>query len=49
MAELEREVRELKRANDTLKQYVSKALGLDTTPSRSRYDPSPDPAAHHGP
>ncbi|KND36979.1 transcriptional regulator [Streptomyces acidiscabies] len=32
MAELEHEVRELRRANETLKQYVSKALDLDTGP-----------------
>ncbi|WP_416974105.1 AfsR/SARP family transcriptional regulator [Streptomyces sp. 4F14] len=30
IAELEHEVRELRRANETLKQYVSKALDLDT-------------------
>ncbi|GAQ57553.1 AfsR/SARP family transcriptional regulator [Streptomyces acidiscabies] len=32
IAELEHEVRELRRANETLKQYVSKALDLDTGP-----------------
>ncbi|MFB8145097.1 MULTISPECIES: AfsR/SARP family transcriptional regulator [Streptomyces] len=34
IAELEYEVRELKRANETLKQYVSRALDLDTSPRR---------------
>ncbi|MET8979686.1 AfsR/SARP family transcriptional regulator [Streptomyces sp. NPDC004539] len=34
IAELEHEVRELRRANETLKQYVSKALDLDTGPRR---------------
>lgn len=38
IAELEREVRELKRANETLKQYVSRALDLDTTSQRGRED-----------
>ncbi len=33
IAELEREVRELRRANETLKQYASKALELDVSPS----------------
>ncbi|WP_265737161.1 AfsR/SARP family transcriptional regulator [Actinacidiphila paucisporea] len=34
IAELEREVWELRRANETLKSYVSKALELDITPRR---------------
>ncbi|MFD5453191.1 AfsR/SARP family transcriptional regulator [Streptomyces sp. NPDC003470] len=41
--ELEREVRELKRANETLKQYVSRALDLDTAPSRRPDDRVPAP------
>jgi DNA-binding SARP family transcriptional activator len=49
IAELEREVRELKRANETLKQYVSKALDLDTTPARRPDDRVPESAGHGGP
>ncbi|MFC8823728.1 BTAD domain-containing putative transcriptional regulator [Streptomyces sp. NPDC057137] len=50
LAELEREVRELKRANETLKQYVSKVLDLDTTAfPRRRDDSVPDTAGHPGP
>ncbi|WP_249374706.1 AfsR/SARP family transcriptional regulator [Streptomyces sp. I05A-00742] len=43
IAELEREVQELQRANETLKQYVSQALDLDIT--RRRDDRVPDTAA----
>ncbi|MFF9767827.1 BTAD domain-containing putative transcriptional regulator [Streptomyces sp. NPDC014636] len=49
IAELEREVRELKRANETLKQYVSKALGLDTAAPQSREDRVPAAAGHGSP
>lgn len=49
IAELERDVRELKRANETLKQYVSKVLDLDTTPLRRWDDSVPDTAGHGRP
>ena len=46
IAELERDVRELKRANETLKQYVSRVLDLDTATPR-RWEP--DTAGHGRP
>ncbi|MGW5350397.1 AfsR/SARP family transcriptional regulator [Streptomyces sp. NPDC004031] len=53
IAELEREVRELRRANETLKSYVSKALELDILPRQrdgrgSAADPFADPFAGGG-
>ncbi|WP_234312062.1 AfsR/SARP family transcriptional regulator [Streptomyces griseus] len=49
IAELEREVRELKRANETLKQYVTQALDLDTTSPRRLDDRSPDTTGRGSP
>ncbi|WP_223768896.1 AfsR/SARP family transcriptional regulator [Streptomyces huiliensis] len=49
IAELEREVRELQRANETLKQYVSKALDLDTGSPRRPDDPVPHLSGQDGP
>ncbi|WNF29347.1 AfsR/SARP family transcriptional regulator [Streptomyces sp. C11-1] len=49
IAELEYEVRELKRANETLKQYVSRALDLDTASHRRPDDRAPDSVARAAP
>ncbi|EMF02169.1 AfsR/SARP family transcriptional regulator [Streptomyces mobaraensis NBRC 13819 = DSM 40847] len=48
IAELEREIQELQRANETLKQYVSKALDLGTVPTRRRDDPAQPPGGPGG-